>query len=64
MALGWAHLSPPPPFPAGKGESPKETGVRSARAEAERALSMSREMGYHWGVVDAEEVLQRMRDEG
>ena len=30
---------------------------QKAKAEATRALEMSREMGYHWGVVDAEEVL-------
>jgi hypothetical protein len=34
-----------------------------AKVEAERALSMSQEMGYHWGVVDAEEVLAKMKDE-
>ena len=31
---------------------------------AERALQMSNEMGYHWGKVDAEEVLERMNAEG
>ena len=29
----------------------------AAKAEAARALTMSKEMGYHWGKVDAEEVL-------
>ena len=43
MALGWAHLA--------NGEKEK------AKGSAERALQMSNEMGYHWGKVDAEEVL-------
>jgi tetratricopeptide (TPR) repeat protein len=43
VALAWAHLA--------AGDNAK------ARAEARRALAMSREMGYHWGQVDAEEVL-------
>ena len=29
----------------------------SARAEATRAKQMSEEMGYYWGKVDAEEIL-------
>jgi hypothetical protein len=32
-------------------------GLRQARQEAERALQMSVQMGYHWGQVDAAEVL-------
>ena len=51
VALAWAHLNSPRPL-AGEGQ-----GVRAAKVEAERALQMSQEMGYHWGVVDAEEVL-------
>jgi tetratricopeptide (TPR) repeat protein len=43
VALAWAHL-------AAKNE-------RSAREEAAYALQMSEEMGYHWGKVDANEVL-------
>jgi tetratricopeptide (TPR) repeat protein len=47
-ALGWAYLA--------KNEKQK------AKAEAERALQMSAEMGYHWGKVDAEEVLEKIRE--
>ena len=43
VALAWAYLA--------NGEKEK------ARQFAERALQMSNEMGYHWGKVDAEEVL-------
>jgi len=43
VALGWAYLA--------NGEKDK------AKQSAERALHMSNEMGYHWGKVDAEEVL-------
>ncbi|MBU0703064.1 MAG: trypsin-like peptidase domain-containing protein [Chloroflexi bacterium] len=43
VALAWAHLA---------------AGDRAAaQAEAERAQQMSAEMGYHWGQVDAAEVL-------
>jgi len=44
IALAWAHLA--------IGEKEK------AKQSAERALQMSNEMGYHWGKVDAEEVLK------
>jgi tetratricopeptide (TPR) repeat protein len=44
VALAWAHRA------AGQ--------LDSARAEASRALQMSQEMGYYWGQVDAEEVLE------
>jgi tetratricopeptide (TPR) repeat protein len=43
VALAWAYLA--------------ASTTLSAKAEAERALQMSQEMGYHWGKVDAEEVL-------
>lgn len=43
VALGWAYIA--------NGEKEK------ARQSAERAMQMSNEMGYHWGKVDAEEVL-------
>jgi tetratricopeptide (TPR) repeat protein len=46
VALAWAHLA--------------ASSTLSAKAEAERALQMSQEMGYHWGVVDAEEVLKNV----
>ncbi len=32
----------------------------SARAEADRAHRMSEDTGYHWGKVDAEEVLAEL----
>jgi tetratricopeptide (TPR) repeat protein len=48
-ALGWAYLA--------NGEKEK------AKESAQRALQMSQEMGYHWGKVDGEEVMQRMKDE-
>jgi tetratricopeptide (TPR) repeat protein len=69
VALAWAHRAAaltPNPFakhtrrgaPKGRGESHAK-----ARAEARRALEMSREMGYHWGQVDAEEVLGEIERE-
>ena len=48
VALVWAYLA--------NGEKEK------AKQSAERALQMSNEMGYHWGKVDAEEVLERIED--
>jgi hypothetical protein len=47
VALAWAHLA------AGDRQA--------ARAEAERAQRMSADMGYHWGQVDAAEVLEAVR---
>jgi tetratricopeptide (TPR) repeat protein len=47
LALAWAHLA------AGD--------KQAARAEAERAQRMSADMGYHWGQVDAAEVLAAVR---
>ncbi len=49
VALAWAHLA--------SGNLP------AARAEASRALTMSREMGYYWGKIDAEEVLGELGDQ-
>ena len=46
VALAWAYLA--------NDENQK------AKESAERALQMSQEMGYHWGKVDAEEVLKAM----
>lgn len=46
VALAWANLA--------------VSDQQSAKAEAERALQMSNEMGYHWGRVDAEEVLKNV----
>jgi len=47
VALAWAHLA------AGN--------QKSAREEAEYARQMSEEMSYHWGVVDANEVLSALK---
>ena len=47
MALAWAHLA------AGDRQA--------ARAEAERSQRMSADMGYHWGQVDAVEVLAAVK---
>lgn len=46
VALGWAYLA--------EGKKDK------ARESAQRALQMSEEMKYHWGKVDAKEVLERI----
>ena len=46
IGLAWAH------FAAGNDNR--------ARDEAEYALQMSQEMGYHWGIVDAKEVLAKL----
>jgi tetratricopeptide (TPR) repeat protein len=43
VGLAWANLQ--------EGNHP------AARQEADLAMSMSREMGYHWGKVDSQEVL-------
>lgn len=39
-----------------------EGNQSSAKAAAERALHMSKDMGYHWGKVDAEEVLEELEE--
>ncbi len=46
IALAWAHLA------AGN--------VDLAIGEARFALQMSQDMGYHWGIVDAKEVLAKL----
>jgi Tfp pilus assembly protein PilF len=46
VALAWAYLA----------NDEKE----KAKQSAERALQMSNEMSYHWGKVDAKEVLERI----
>jgi hypothetical protein len=54
VALAWAQLAEAltlPPSPTGGGT------LEAARAEAERARQLSVETGYHWGQVDAAEVL-------
>jgi hypothetical protein len=35
-----------------------------AKAEAERSLQMSEEMGYYWGKVDAQKVLKAIQTTG
>jgi len=58
VALAWAHLAAaltPGPSPRGRGEA-----LAAARQEAERAQQMSIQMGYHWGQVDAAEVLEEL----
>ena len=46
VGLAWAHL--------------KAGNNSAAQKEAEKALRMSEEMGYHWGQVDAKEVLEKL----
>jgi tetratricopeptide (TPR) repeat protein len=46
VALAWAYLA--------------EGNYSEAQAQAERAQRMSTEMGYHWGQVDANEVLKAL----
>ncbi len=54
VGLAWAGVAALTlnPSPSGRG-----TYLDAARAEAERAHAMSETMGYHWGLVDASEVL-------
>jgi hypothetical protein len=51
VGLAWAHQAAGPSTGSGQ-------ALRRARQEAERARQMSVAMGYHWGRVDAEEVLR------
>jgi tetratricopeptide (TPR) repeat protein len=51
VALAWAWIA------SGQLVVGGQSSIVKARAEAERALQMSEEMGYHWGKVDAEEIL-------
>lgn len=46
IVLGWAHFR----------NGDKDT----ARAEVDRAMQMSKDMGYHWGKVDGQELLDAM----
>ncbi|MEL6525120.1 MAG: tetratricopeptide repeat protein, partial [Chloroflexota bacterium] len=48
VALAWAHLA--------------SGDVVQASAEAGRALGASHQMGYHWGVVDAQAVFDALGD--
>jgi tetratricopeptide (TPR) repeat protein len=56
VTLAWAHLAATP-LP---GPSPAGGGRERAREEAARARAMSEAVGYHWGQVDAEEVLDAL----
>jgi tetratricopeptide (TPR) repeat protein len=56
VALAWAN--------AVDSQQSTVDSKQKARAEAERALKMSEEMGYYWGKVDAEEVLKEIRGQG
>ena len=38
-----------------------ENKLQDAQIQAERAKKMSQEMGYHWGQVDADEVLEILK---
>lgn len=49
-ALAWAHHT--------------ARDARAARAEASRAHSLSQEMGYYWGQVEAGEVLGEIEERG
>ena len=49
-ALAWAHLA--------------GGATAAGRAEAGRARQMSADMGYHWGVVDADEALRALGVKG
>jgi tetratricopeptide (TPR) repeat protein len=53
VALAWAHLA------AGEKVRARQKALR-AQDEAQRAQQMSVEMGYHWGQVDAAEVLEAL----
>ena len=46
VGLAWAHLA--------------ADNHSAAQREAEKAWCMSKEMGYHWGQVDAKEVLEKI----
>lgn len=47
-AIAWAHLIAGNP--------------QAAKDEAERAKQMSAQVGYHWGIIDSEEVLQKLNE--
>ena len=46
IALAWAHLA--------------SNNPTAAKQEATRAQTLSIDMGYHWGQVDAAEVLDQL----
>jgi len=58
VALAWAHLADLALNPSGA----RRGTVEAARAEAERARQMSADMGYPWGQVDAQEVLEELSE--
>jgi tetratricopeptide (TPR) repeat protein len=47
IGLAWAHAA--------------DDNIKSASEQAQRALQMSEEMGYHWGKMDAKEVLEKIK---
>jgi tetratricopeptide (TPR) repeat protein len=55
VALAWAYL-------AISDQQSAISNKEKAKASAERALQMSNEMGYHWGKVDAGEVIERIEN--
>jgi tetratricopeptide (TPR) repeat protein len=57
VALAWAWLAGDNPLTLDPSPTRGGENVAKAKAEAERALQMSEEMGYYWGVADAKEVL-------
>ena len=62
VALAWAHLAAAKvPPPEGEGAAARAEALRRAQDEAKRAQRMSADMGYHWGQVDAAEVLETVR---
>jgi hypothetical protein len=48
VALAWAHLANKKP--------------ELAQQEASRALTMSEDMGYYWGKLDAEEIIGKLTE--
>jgi tetratricopeptide (TPR) repeat protein len=59
IALAWAHLAA---LRLPESARLRESSLKSARAEAQRALQMSTEMGYYWGKIDAKEVLEELQE--
>ena len=47
VAMAWAHFS--------------AENTRAAKDEAEKAKQMSVQMGYHWGMIDSDEVLAKIQ---
>ncbi len=58
IGFAWVHLSE---ALASKTSQAKMQALAQTRAEAEQARSISEEIGYKWGMVDAKEVTDRFR---